>query len=93
MNQKKNCLVNINEALDMKEHIKIYTGSSILINRIVSLLDENNIPSLVRDNEESGRLAGFGVPQNSVELFVYGSDVDEAQKIMEGLDLENDSDG
>jgi hypothetical protein len=77
----------------MNKHVKIYTGSSILINRMVSLLDENNIPSLIRDNEESGRLAGFGVPQNSVELFVYSSDVDEAQKIIEGLDLENDSHG
>jgi hypothetical protein len=84
--------VIFNGISDMKEHIKIFTGNSILINRIVSLLDENNIPSLIRDNEESGRLAGFGVPQNSVELFVYRSDVDEAQKIIDALDLENEMD-
>ena len=32
----------------MKEHIKIYTGTSILANRLAFLLKEKNTPSIVK---------------------------------------------
>ena len=66
----------------MREHIKVYTGTSILTNRLAFLLDEKRIPTLVKDQKESGRLAGFGATETSSELFIYKSDFDEATIII-----------
>jgi hypothetical protein len=64
----------------MKEHIKVYTGTTILTNRLAFLLDEAKIATLIKDNKESGRLAGFGSTGASSELFIYNSDLENAKK-------------
>lgn len=69
----------------MKEHVKILTDSAIVIQRIAQLLEEEKIPSLVKDNVESARLAGFGIPLNDVELYVYTTDVDRAEMIIKSF--------
>ena len=69
----------------MNDIAKILTGDSIRIHRIASLLGENDIPTLIKDVPESARLAGFGVPGNSIELYVNGADQDQARKIIEDL--------
>ena len=69
----------------MKEQVRILTDSAIVVNRIVQLLDEESIPSLVRDNVESARLAGFGTSPNDVELFVHPSDASRAESIIKSL--------
>jgi hypothetical protein len=69
----------------MKEHVRILTDSAIVINRIAQILDENKIPSLIKDNFESARLAGFGSSPNEVQLYVYESDVDKAKKIIKPI--------
>ncbi|NCT16958.1 MAG: hypothetical protein COZ75_07085 [Flavobacteriaceae bacterium CG_4_8_14_3_um_filter_34_10] len=66
----------------MIEHVKVLTDSAIVINRIIQLLDEEKITSIVRDNVESARLAGFGTPSNNVELYVHKSDVERAELII-----------
>lgn len=73
----------------MDKHVKILTNSSIIINRIAFLLDQKNIATLIKDNVESARLAGFGTTQNDVELYVYNSDFESAQKIIEEFNKEN----
>ncbi|WKN46272.1 putative signal transducing protein [Tunicatimonas pelagia] len=73
----------------MNEHVKMLIGSSIVINRAASLLDENNIPTLIKDNVESARLAGFGTLQNEVELYIYKSDLKRAQLIIEEFRKDN----
>lgn len=73
----------------MSELVKLLTGSSIEVNRLASLLDDNNIQHLIKNNEESARVAGFGIPLNSVELHVNKSDLEKAQKIV--ADFENDN--
>ena len=65
----------------MKEHIKIYTGTTILANRLAFLLDEAKIATIIKDDKESGRLAGFGSTGDSCELFIYKSDYEKALKI------------
>ncbi|CAM1352406.1 DUF2007 domain-containing protein [Tenacibaculum insulae] len=67
----------------MKEHIKVYTGTTILTNRLAFLLDEAKIATLIKDSKESGRLAGFGATGDSCELFIYNSDFEAAQKIID----------
>lgn len=73
----------------MNKHLKILTDSSIIIKRIQFLLEENNIPTLVKNNVESARLAGFGTSQDNVELYIYSSDFENAQKIIEEFRKEN----
>jgi len=74
----------------MNEHVKILTDNAIVINRIVELLDEEKIPSIVKDNAESARLAGFGTSSNNVELYVYKSDVNGAEMIIKSF-IKNNS--
>ncbi|CAM1334918.1 DUF2007 domain-containing protein [Tenacibaculum aestuariivivum] len=72
----------------MKEHIKIYTGTSILANRLAFLLDKDKIPTLIKDTKESGRLAGFGTTGDSCELFIYKSDYEAAKKTINNFKKE-----
>lgn len=73
----------------MIEQIKIFTNSAIVVNRVIQLLDENEIQSLTKDNVESGRLAGFGTSYYDVELYVYKADVERAEKIIKSF-LDNE---
>ncbi|WGH74051.1 DUF2007 domain-containing protein [Tenacibaculum tangerinum] len=63
----------------MNKHIKVFSGSQIFVNRLNQLLDQIDIPYLVKDNKEAGRLAGFGTLGNSVDVFIYESDLEKAQ--------------
>ncbi len=69
----------------MSEHVRILTDSAIVINRIVQLLDEEKIPSIIKDNVESARLAGFGIPSNDVDLYVDSSDVNSVEMIIKSF--------
>lgn len=72
----------------MLKHIKIFTGTSILVNRLAQLLDEQQIPSIVKDTRESGRLAGFGTTGDAVELHIFNSDLEKASSIIENFKKE-----
>tara|TARA_R110002124_G_scaffold285984_1_gene465569 strand:+ start:763 stop:993 length:231 start_codon:yes stop_codon:yes gene_type:complete len=67
----------------IKEHTKVFTGTSVLVNRLTFLLDNASIPSLTKDNVESAILGGFGTLPYSVELFIFNSDVEKATPIIE----------
>lgn len=82
-------IINKKTELIMNEHIKILTSSSIIINRVASILDYNNISTLIKDNVESARLAGFGTSLNDIELYVKDSDFETAQKIIDEFKKEN----
>lgn len=69
----------------MKEHIKVFTGNQITTNRLAFLLDQAGIATLVKDEQESARLAGFGTTDASVELFIFNSDIDKASSIIENF--------
>ena len=66
-----------------EDYTKVFTDDSILVNRLQTLLNDAAIDSKVLDRVESGRLAGFGVPINSVELFVLNTDLEKAQPIVD----------
>ncbi len=68
-----------------QEHIKIFAGTQLFVNRLSFLLDEASIPSLIKNHHESGRLAGFGSPTNAVELFIYTTDTEKAAPIIENF--------
>ena len=70
----------------MDNYIKILTDSSIIVNRVAFELQENNIKTKIIDHVESGRLAGFGVQNNDVELYVLKSEALKAKNIIESLE-------
>ena len=68
-----------------QEHIKIFLGTSILVNRLNFLLGKAGIVSIINDEVEAGRLSGFGTSTNSVEIFVLKTDVEEASLIVDNF--------
>ena len=66
----------------MDQHIRIYSASSITILGLATLLEQNGIAALVKDQIESGRLAGFGTQYNDVDLFVLEIDKLKALEII-----------
>jgi len=68
---------------DQSKHIKFFTGSLIQIQRLQLDLDENEIPSLVKNNFQSGIRSGFyGGSPSLVELFIYDEDQEKATPIL-----------
>jgi hypothetical protein len=66
----------------MSEQVRIHTDSAIAINRIVQILNDEEIPSFIKDNTESARLAGFGSSYFDVELYVNKSDLVRSEKLI-----------
>jgi len=81
-------IIKLKKHIMEKEHIKVFTGTSILVNRLSFLLDEAEIASLIKNHHESARLGGFGSPMNAVELFIYKSDTERATTIIEDFKKE-----
>lgn len=69
---------------DHSKHTKLFTGSLIQIQRLQLDLDDNQIPSLVKNNFQSGLRSGFyGGSPSQVELFIYEEDLEKATPILE----------
>lgn len=69
---------------DHSKHINFFTGSLIQIQRLQMDLDDNEIPSLVKNNFQSGLRSGFyGGSPSLVELFIYEEDKEKATPILE----------
>jgi hypothetical protein len=66
----------------MTKHIKIFSGSSIIVRGLQNLLDDKKITYLIKDGVESARLAGFGAQRNSVEVHVLNTDKEAAEEIV-----------
>lgn len=67
-------------------YIKIFTGNFITVQRMVSELEKINITAVIKDESESGRLAGFGASiQGQQELFVHKDELDKAIVIVETI--------
>jgi hypothetical protein len=72
-------------------YTKVFTESTILVNRLHSLLTEAGVSARLSDKVESARLGGFGIPLNSVELFVLNSHLQKAQPIINSFKEEINS--
>lgn len=68
---------------DNSKHIKFFTGSLIQIQRLQLDLNDQQIPSLVKNNFQSGLRSGFyGGSPSQVELFIYEEDLEKAKPIL-----------
>lgn len=66
------------------KYIKIYTGNTIIIQVIKLRLEDAGINPIIKDETESGRLAGFGTALPSLpEIYVHESETDKAVRIVE----------
>ncbi|MCL7764120.1 DUF2007 domain-containing protein [Polaribacter sp. Z014] len=74
-----------------EDYTKVFTDNSIIVHRLHTLLINADIKSRTSDRVESGRLAGFGVPTNSVELFVLKTDLEKAQPIIDAYKMKINS--
>ena len=68
---------------DHSKHMRLFTGSLIEIQRLQLDLDDAEIPSMVKNNFQSGLRAGFyGGSPSQVELFIYEEDKEKANGIL-----------
>lgn len=67
-------------------YIRIFTGSFIIVQRMINALEEVGINAIIKDETESGRLAGFGASiQGMQELFVNKDELDKATPVIEKI--------
>jgi hypothetical protein len=73
----------------MDDYIKIFSGSFIIVQLVLDRLQGAGINAIVKDDSESGRLAGFGSAiQNFQELYVSKDEVELAIPIVEEVNAE-----
>ena len=63
--------------------VKIFSGSEILAFSLRDQIQEAGIEPVVKNNIQSGRLAGFGTYDQAVEIFIEESDYGQVSKIIE----------
>ena len=74
-----------------ESYTKVFTGTQIIIRGLENILNENKITVLIKNHNESARLGGFGLPMNSVELFILKSDLEKAQPFIDAYKEEINS--
>ena len=58
----------------MNKHVRILTSSAIIVQGAAQILEDQGIIPLIKNINESGRLAGFGTLPDEVELHVLESE-------------------
>jgi len=70
-------------------YIKVFSGDFIVVKRIISDLEQEGITAVVKDETESGRLAGFGGTIYGLQdIYVHKDELEKATTIIESLNLE-----
>jgi hypothetical protein len=73
-------------------YTKIFSGSFIIVQLALDRLEGAGIRAIVKDESESGRLAGFGASiQGFQELYVSNDELSEAQTIISSVKEELES--
>ena len=73
----------------MDDYVKVFSGSFIIVQLVADRLKSAGISAIVKDETESGRLAGFAssIP-GFQELYVGRDEVDYAIPIIEEVNTE-----
>lgn len=68
-----------------KDLIKLFVGSDIEASYITSLLDENNIPYILRNTMNEGLMAGWAsaTPDSGSTILIESCDFDKAKSLLE----------
>lgn len=62
--------------------IKVFSGSQVTIEYLKARLEEIGIGSVIKNDFQSGIIAGFGAVPSTVELFIDESNLSEANEII-----------
>lgn len=65
--------------------IKIFSGSEILAKHLQQQIEDVGVNTLVKDNIQSARLAGFGNADLAVEVFIQEIDFGKANPVIEAF--------
>lgn len=77
--------------MEDQNYIRIFTGSTIMSKRLEQQLKQAGINPIVKNETESGRLAGFGPAiVDQVQVFVHKDEQQRALKISEELISQED---
>ncbi|MDP2723165.1 MAG: DUF2007 domain-containing protein [Bacteroidales bacterium] len=72
--------------MNEKDLIKIFTGTEIAVIQVKEILDENGIPTLMKNGYQSGISAGFiGGTPSTIELYVLEEDKERAEAIVKEI--------
>ncbi len=63
--------------------IKIFSGSEILANALRMKIEEAGVSTVVKNNIQSARMAGFGTFNQAVEIFIQETDFGKVSKIID----------
>ena len=63
--------------------MKVFSGSEILAQALQVKLEEANVATNLKNNIQSGRLAGFGTADQAVEVFIQEIDFAKANPVIE----------
>ena len=69
----------------MNRHVRILTRSAIIVQGAAQILKDQDIVPLIKNINESGRLAGFGTLPEEVELHVLESEAETALELIKNL--------
>lgn len=73
----------------MSNYIKVFTGNFIEVQRVFNELQNLDICAIIKDESESGRLAGFGASiQGFQEIHVHKEELERVTPIIKNLTSE-----
>ena len=67
--------------------MKVFSGSEILALALKEKIEAVGVDTVVKDNIQSARLAGFGSSGSAVELFIQETDFSKANHVIEEFRL------
>ena len=67
--------------------MKVFSGSEILALALKEKIEAVGVETVVKDNIQSARLAGFGSMGSAVELFIQETDFAKANPVIEEFRL------
>ena len=63
--------------------IKVFSGSEILAKALQLKIEDAGVSTVIKDNPQSARLAGFGNTDLAVEVFIQEKDFGKANETIE----------
>ncbi len=63
--------------------MKVFSGSEVMALALKSKIEEAGVTATIKNNIQSGTIAGFGTSHLAVEVFINERDFDKANKVIE----------
>lgn len=67
--------------------MKIFSGSEVLALALQTKIEAIGVATIVKNNIQSAKLAGFGISDMAVEVFIQETDFSKANPVIEAFRL------